>query len=86
LLKSELLKLSGADDEEAERALREALAAARRQAAKSRELHVATSLTRLIANQGRRDEARSMLIAAYNWFTKASTRAISKGLRRCSMN
>ena len=34
------------------------------------ELRATVSLARLIANQGRRDEARMMLTDIYNWFTE----------------
>jgi len=34
------------------------------------ELRAAMSLARLLASQGRRDEARTMLIEIYNWFTE----------------
>ena len=30
------------------------------------------SLARLLAKQGRRDEARTMIAAIYNWFTEGS--------------
>ncbi|HLW72097.1 MAG TPA: adenylate/guanylate cyclase domain-containing protein [Candidatus Binataceae bacterium] len=43
---------------------------ARSQGAKSPELRATTSLARLLANQGRRDEARAMLAGIYNWFTE----------------
>ena len=35
---------------------------------KSWELRATTSLARLLAKQGKRDEARAMLTAIYNWF------------------
>jgi tetratricopeptide (TPR) repeat protein len=56
--------------EEAENSFRTAIEIARRQSAKSRELQATTSLTRFLAKQGRRDEARSMLAEIYNWFTE----------------
>ena len=34
------------------------------------ELRATTSLARLLAKQGRRDEARAMLAEIYNWFTE----------------
>ena len=43
---------------------------ARSQSAKSFELRATTSLARLLAKQGRRDEARTMLAEIYNWFTE----------------
>jgi predicted ATPase len=33
-------------------------------------LRATTSLARLLARQGRRDEARAFLAAIYNWFTE----------------
>jgi predicted ATPase len=38
--------------------------------AKSLELRATMSLTRLLVSQSRREEARSMLAAIYNWFTE----------------
>ncbi len=55
---------------EAERSLCGAVEIARRQGAKSLELCATTSLARLIQKQGRRDEARAMLAATYEWFTE----------------
>jgi predicted ATPase len=43
---------------------------ARHQSAKSYELRATTSLARLFATQGRRDEARAMLAEIYGWFTE----------------
>ena len=34
------------------------------------ELQASTSLARLLANQGRRDEARAMLAEIYGWFSE----------------
>src|SRR5215471_17163343 len=56
--------------EEAEKHFRQAIEVARRQSAKSWELRATTSLARLLASQGRREEARSMLVEVYNWFTE----------------
>jgi predicted ATPase len=50
--------------------LRQALALARRQEAKSLELRAAMSLTRLWHQQGKRDEARALLAPIYGWFTE----------------
>jgi predicted ATPase len=50
--------------------LRQAVASARRQDAKSWELRAVTSLARLLASQGKRDEARATLAEIYNWFTE----------------
>ena len=49
---------------------RTAIEIARRQSAKSLELRATTSLARLLATQGRRDEARTMLADIYGWFTE----------------
>ena len=38
--------------------------------AKAFELRATTSLARLLASQGRRDEARAMLAEIYHWFTE----------------
>jgi predicted ATPase len=56
--------------EEAESCFWQAIEVARRQSAKSWELRATTSLARLLAKQGRRDEARSMLAEIYGWFTE----------------
>ena len=45
-----------------------ALTVARQQEAKSWELRAVTSLARLLARRGRRDEARAMLAEIYGWF------------------
>ena len=43
---------------------------ARHQKAKSLELRAATSLARLCGEQGRRAEARELLVPVYGWFTE----------------
>jgi class 3 adenylate cyclase/predicted ATPase len=55
---------------EAEACFQQALAVARRQQARSWELRAATSLCRLWQQQGKRDEARELLIPIYGWFTE----------------
>jgi predicted ATPase len=69
--KGELLLLSddGAALETAN-CFRDAIDVIRRQGAKSLELRATTGLARLLASQGRRDEARAMLADIYNWFTE----------------
>jgi predicted ATPase len=47
-----------------------AIEVARGYGGKSFELRATTSLTRLLASQGKRDEARAMLAEIYNWFTE----------------
>ena len=55
------LASSGSQDGRAEEYYRNAMETARRQQARSWELRAATSLARLLANQGRRAEARELL-------------------------
>jgi predicted ATPase len=70
-LKGELLlKQSPSNAEEPEICFRKAIEVARKQSAKSWELRATTSLARLLASQGRRDEARTILADIYNWFTE----------------
>jgi predicted ATPase len=70
-LKGELLlEQDEANATEAERCFRAAVEVARRQSAKSLELRATMSLARLLAKQGRRDEARTMLAEIYGWFTE----------------
>jgi predicted ATPase len=47
-----------------------AIDVARAQSAKFWELRATTSLARLLAKQGRRDEALAMLAEIYAWFTE----------------
>jgi class 3 adenylate cyclase/tetratricopeptide (TPR) repeat protein len=54
----------------AERDFLAAIEAAQRMQAKSYELRATTSLARLLAQQGRSDEALAMLAEIYNWFTE----------------
>jgi predicted ATPase len=49
---------------------RRAIEIAQKQSAKSLELRAITHLASLLARQGRRDEARTMLAKIYNWFTE----------------
>jgi predicted ATPase len=65
-----LLHQEASKAQQAETSLREAVEIARRQSTKSWELRATTSLARLLAKQGRCDEARVMLAAIYNWFTE----------------
>jgi predicted ATPase len=65
-----LLARSPSDVAEAEGCFRTAIEIARRQGARSAELRATTSLARLLATQGRRDEARVMLAEIYGWFTE----------------
>ena len=57
-------------EDQAKACFRQALEVAHRQQARWWELRESTSLARLLAKQGRRDEARAMLTPIYNWFTE----------------
>jgi len=56
--------------EAAEASLQKALEVAELQCAKGWELRAATSLARFWCDQGRRDEARDLLVPVYGWFTE----------------
>ena len=58
------------DAAKAEVCFERALGVARAQQAKSWELRAATSLARLWRDQGRRDEARTLIAPIYDWFTE----------------
>ena len=55
---------------EAEASFQQAIEIARRQQAKSLELRAATSLARLWQQQGKKDEAHTLLSEIFNWFTE----------------
>jgi predicted ATPase len=65
-----LLALSADNLAEAEACFQQALAVARHQQAKSRELQAAMSLGRLWQRQGKRTEAYELLAPIYGWFTE----------------
>jgi predicted ATPase len=65
-----LLARSTPDPSTAERCLIEALETARSQQAKMWELRAAVSLARLWRDQGKRAEARDLLVPIYDWFTE----------------
>jgi len=65
-----LLHQAVADAVHAEACFQQALIIARRQQAKSWELRVATSLSRLWQQQGKRAAARDLLAPIYDWFTE----------------
>ena len=70
-LKGELLLQQAVPDEaQAESSLRQALAVAHQQQAKSWELRAAVSLARLWQSQDKRQEAYDLLAPVYNWFTE----------------
>ena len=65
-----LLACKEPDEGRAEASFRKALNIACAQQAKSWELRAAASLARLLAHQGRREEARALLAPIYGWFTE----------------
>src|SRR5215510_3052012 len=65
-----LLRQALPDAARAEACCQQALTVARRQQAKSWELRVALSLSRLWQCQGKRDEAHQLLAPIYGWFTE----------------
>jgi predicted ATPase len=70
-LKGELLLRQGDSTvAEAQACFQRAIEIARTQNGKSLELRASTSLARLLAKQGRRAEARTMLAEIYGWFTE----------------
>jgi predicted ATPase len=68
-LKGELLRIQDGDSE-AEQSFRTSIRIARSQNAKSVELSATTSLARLLADLGRRDEGHAILAEIYGWFTE----------------
>src|SRR5215831_9103918 len=68
-VRGDLLNATG-DQIAAEGSYHQALSVARRQSARTLELHAATSLARLWRDQGKRGEARDLLAPVYNWFTE----------------
>jgi predicted ATPase len=70
-LKGELLLALSVDNQvEAEACFQQALTVARQQQAKSWELRVAMSLSRLWQSQGKRQAAHDLLAPVYGWFTE----------------
>jgi predicted ATPase len=70
-VKGELLLMHDATSAaDAEQCFRTAIEHAQQHNAKSWELRATTSLARLLAHEGRRNEARAMLAEIYNWFTE----------------
>jgi class 3 adenylate cyclase/predicted ATPase len=68
-VRGDLLNATG-DQAAAEQSYRQALVVARRQSAKFWELRAAMSVARLWRDQGKRDEARELLVPVYGWFTE----------------
>jgi class 3 adenylate cyclase/tetratricopeptide (TPR) repeat protein len=69
-LKGELLLVRDDLPDAAERCFRAAIELARVQHARWWELRVTVSLARLLAKEGKRDEARAMLAEIHSWFTE----------------
>jgi class 3 adenylate cyclase/tetratricopeptide (TPR) repeat protein len=65
-----ILAKPGGDLSAAEELLRKAIQLAQVQGAKWWELRATMSLARLLNDQGRREEARTILAEVYNWFTE----------------
>ena len=81
-LKGELLLMEGGPAaEDAEHCFREAIEIARRQGAKSLELRAATSLSRLLQREGKREDARRLLAEVYGRFTEGFDTADLKDAR-----
>jgi tetratricopeptide (TPR) repeat protein len=81
-LKGELLlKQSEMQVAEAQNCFERAIEFARTQGARSLELQATMSLGRLLAKQGRREEARAMVAEIYNWFTEGFDTADLKGAK-----
>ena len=64
------LQLKQKHIDKAEGDFRESIALARKMGAKAWGLRASMSLARQLAQQGRREEARTMLDEIYNWFTE----------------
>lgn len=74
-----LLRESDTRDAEAQRCFERAIEVARATSAKLPELRATTSLARLLADQGRCDEARGLLADIYGWFSEGfDTRDLTK--------
>jgi predicted ATPase len=64
------LRLKQGQTELAEADFREAIALAQKMGAKAYELRATMSLARLLASNGRREDAHGTLAEIYNWFTE----------------
>jgi predicted ATPase len=65
-----LLRQDDSDAAEAQSCFERAIEIARNQSGKSLELRATMSLARMLAKQGRCEQARAMLAEIYNWFTE----------------
>ena len=80
-VKGSMLIRQGAT-QQAETCLREAIAWAREQQAKSWELRASTTLAEVLLSQGQRDAARELLVPIYNWFTEGFETGDLRAARR----
>ena len=64
------LRLAQGQTDLAEADFRESVALAQKMEARGWELRTTMSFVRLLAKQGRRDEAQTMLVEIYGWFTE----------------
>jgi tetratricopeptide (TPR) repeat protein len=80
-LKGELLLMQDSQEVEAEQCIQRAIEIARRNSDKAAELQATTSLARLLAKLGHRDEGHAMLADVYNWFTEGLDIADLKGAK-----
>jgi len=69
-IRAELLLLAPDAEAQAKASLRQALDVARKQGSRTLELRAATSLARLLQDQGQAGEAREILANCYAWFGK----------------
>lgn len=69
-LKGELLRMQGADEQDVEACILQAITVARQQEAKSLELRAAMSLSRLWQQQGKCQQAHDLLDEVYSWFSE----------------
>jgi tetratricopeptide (TPR) repeat protein len=76
-----LLRQGDTHTSEAETCFRSAVEFARHGGCRSLELRAATSLSRLLAQLGRREEARQILSEVYGWFTEGFDTSDLRGAR-----
>jgi predicted ATPase/class 3 adenylate cyclase len=69
-IEGELLQAQGGSTREIEACFARAMTITRTQGARSLELRAARSLARLWCDQGRRSDARALLLPIYSWFTE----------------
>jgi DNA-binding SARP family transcriptional activator len=69
-IRGELLLLEGRSSDEAQVCFQRGIEAARKLKAKSWELRATMSLCRLLRKQGKREQAKGLLIDIYGWFTE----------------